>query len=211
MKLVDLAAAEASGDDGRILETAQRIIDTDTNNRRFLYEEAVIALYRVHHALGTVDAANAFMTERWPDWLAPESSGMPFRAMAARFQVAALMFEDASREDRDNEAALHRREYQRTGRTIEQDHVPQLLVLGLEGDDEAIVDYLLSDVFVAHLYRRPGEAERWYLDLPLFAGAARHPEVAAGIDAWDRALARSRLQLERFLDEQAAADSESAD
>ena len=33
---------------------------------------------------------------------------------------------------------------------------------------------------------------------------ARNPEVAAGIAAWDRTLARSREQLKRFLDERAA-------
>ncbi len=211
VKLVDLAEVRASGDPERILETARRIIDTDVNNRRFLYEEAVIALYRVHHSLGTVDAANAFMLERWPDWLTPELDSMPFRAFAARFQVAALMFEDAPREDRSAEAALHRRMYETTGRTIEQDHVPSLLAMGLEGDEAVIVDYLLSEIFVAHLYRRPTDAERWYLDLPLFAAVARHPEVAAGIDAWDRTFARARLQLERFLDERAVAEGESAD
>ncbi len=211
VRRVDLAEVQASGDPERILETARDIIDTDVNNRRFLYEDAVIALYRVHHSLGTVDAANAFMLERWPEWFTPEVDNMPFRALAARFQVAALMFEDASREDRDNEAALHRRMYKLTGRTIEQDQVPSLLVLGLEGDDDVTVDYLLSEIFATHVYRRPTHAHRWFLDLPLYAGAARHPEVAAGIDTWDRTLARARTQLKRFLDERAAAESDTAD
>lgn len=205
LKHLDLAAAWESGDQERILKTARRIIATDINNRRDVYALAVVALYRVHHARGTIDEANDYMAALWPSWLEPEPGSMPLRALNARFQVSVLMFEDASREVRGDEARKARRLFELTGREIGNAHVPNMLVLALEGDDDAIVEYLLSEVFVAYLYREPTAPERWYLDLPLFSSVARHPEVAAGLDAWDRTLARSREQLKRFLDQRAAA------
>ncbi|MEM1438074.1 MAG: hypothetical protein AAF545_04760 [Pseudomonadota bacterium] len=203
--LLDLAAVRSMGDADQLLEAAKSMIDIDAATRTGVRQTAIVDFYRVHHARGTLAEANAYMSAREPSWMNPDPAKMRGASFWVRLVVSPLMFEDASQEVRRAEAAFVRSNFEELGGSIEDTNFPNLLALGLDGDDQAVIDYLVDDLFVKFPYQMPTSATRWYLDLPMFRNVAQDPEVAAGIEAWDRTLARSTEQVKRFLDERAAA------
>ncbi|MEM1371172.1 MAG: tetratricopeptide repeat protein [Pseudomonadota bacterium] len=188
------------GDKAAFYEQARRIIIDDIDDRNSAFVSTIREFINEMRKDGRLDEAVAFVTEHHPGFATPFAPGVPFKIILARGQSAFSLGHDADEAGRLAEATLMRAYAQNAGVELEVWHLPFLEVNILEGNEEAVIEFMLNREFQRFPMARPNAGSLQLMQSPLFNGVRANPEIAAGIATWERARVRAIKQLDDYFE-----------
>ncbi|MEM9172799.1 MAG: hypothetical protein AAGA84_08855 [Pseudomonadota bacterium] len=199
-----------TGDYAALDPLARQMIAEDVDNRRDAFEWTVEMFLTAAQRQGTLDEAYRFVLSHHPSFESPLTLKAPAKVLVARARSSLALLDPTDPDSFEREAQLNRAILDAFGFDPKSMASAFMQIKILEQEPDAIIEFLRDEVFTERPFGFLNNGTLFLFDFEVFKPVLEHPDVAAGLAAWDVSRNRELRRLSRYFERRKADEAAAA-